>query len=240
LDWRQYESEVGEILKERVGGDAEVLTNTRIRGLDSGSQRQIDVLIKGCFAVLVDATLIADCKFFATKVDVTDVEQFMGLVHDVRADLGLLVTTEGYTRAAQEVARKARGIHVEVLSIEELLEWRIPLLDCEACAIARDPEKLPGMFWLDSSLDLGLERAHNGDEDGTVTVRAGACEVCGTWHVQCPGCDTIAMVNEWLVDQWVECEGGCGVEYNFSGWYDPRGEGGPEERLTVRLPERLA
>src|SRR4051812_23880825 len=118
--WKDYEREVGEVIVERVGGTASVETDVRLHGHRTGTQRQLDIAVRGTFAGLVDALLVADCKAFSRKVHVKDMEAFIGLVRDVGADLGLLITTEGYSRAAEELARRTSGIHVEVLSLAEL------------------------------------------------------------------------------------------------------------------------
>src|SRR4051812_4442190 len=120
MDWRRYERDVAAMLIERVGGNATVEFDARLPGVDSGAERQIDILLTGSFAGLVDAQLVVDCKFYGSKLDVNDVGTFIGLVRDVRADMGLLITTVGYSESAQQLARRTGGIHVEVISLDDL------------------------------------------------------------------------------------------------------------------------
>jgi hypothetical protein len=51
------------------------------------------------------------------------VGRFVGLVDDVGADIGLLVTTVGISPAAQQYAGNARGIRLDILSLEQLAAW---------------------------------------------------------------------------------------------------------------------
>ena len=78
--------------------------------------------------------MIVDCKRYGTRVDIKDVEALAGLVEDVGADMGLLVTTEGFTQGAKARAEAERGIRIEVVRIEDLPLWGPPLVNCEACA----------------------------------------------------------------------------------------------------------
>ena len=71
--------------------------------------------------------LIADAKLHSRKLDVKDVEAFMGMVDDVGADMGLLVAPIGFTEAAPRRAAAA-SMDVWIMTIEEALtcKW-LPL-----------------------------------------------------------------------------------------------------------------
>lgn len=90
--WRKYERQIHDRLVKMAGGEnAEVIFDGRLPGRLSGTERQVDVLVRGEFAGGVgEATMAVDCKCFSKKVDV---EAFVGLVDDVGTDLGLIVTT---------------------------------------------------------------------------------------------------------------------------------------------------
>ena len=76
----------------------------------SGAARQIDISIKkrvGQFDLLV----VIDCKDHSGPIDIKDVEAFIGLVQDVGAHKGALVSANGYSKAAKKRAAQA-GIEV--------------------------------------------------------------------------------------------------------------------------------
>ena len=67
--------------------------------------------------------LIADAKRRGRKIHVVDAEAFLGLVEDVGADLGLLVSPMGFTAAAARRVAQAQG-RVQILTIEDALTFR--------------------------------------------------------------------------------------------------------------------
>jgi Restriction endonuclease len=94
--------------------------------------------------------LIADAKRHSTKLDVKDVEAFMGMVDDVGAEMGLLVAPMGFTKA---VARRAAAAstHVWVMTIEQALT-------CEWLPLAR--EIYPYDWVFREELALAVRRLH--------------------------------------------------------------------------------
>ena len=124
--WRQYERYIYEKLKEWAGGQAEVEFDQELPGKFSGVVRQVDALITGRFAKDIerDVTAAVDCKRYSRNIDVTHVETFMGLVEDVQTDLGLLITSRGFSPAAKNRVQRGIKLHVVpqviVAKIDEL------------------------------------------------------------------------------------------------------------------------
>jgi Restriction endonuclease len=99
--WKLYETQIFDALR-RKARDAVVVPGARLPGLYSGVPRQVDVLVTGTFPGLDEPQhMVVECKAFSRRVDVKDVEMAFGLVQDVGAPFGLLVTTEGYSQAAK-------------------------------------------------------------------------------------------------------------------------------------------
>lgn len=110
-DWRQLEILVAQIQKELAPG-AIVEHNVRVKGFETGEMRQIDVLVKqkiGQYEMLI----AIDCKDYKSPADVKDVEQFRGLITDIRANKGALVCPRGFTRTAK---KRARGFNIDLYS----------------------------------------------------------------------------------------------------------------------------
>lgn len=123
---RDYEIAVADILSYLVGATAQVEHDVTLPGKRSGTQRQIDVLVRGRMFGLADAVMVVDCKRWRSKLDVADVGSFLDLLEDVGASSGLLVTTVGYSKAAVARAKEARGVSVEVMTLDELEAWDPP------------------------------------------------------------------------------------------------------------------
>jgi hypothetical protein len=122
-EYRDYENGVADVLAFLAGGSATVDRNVRLPTLSGGRRRQIDVLVRGQIFGMANATLVVDCKRRAAPIDVKDVDSFIGLVEDVGAEVGMMVTTAGSTEGARDRARAIRGLRLEVMSLEELMRW---------------------------------------------------------------------------------------------------------------------
>jgi hypothetical protein len=122
--FREYENGVADVLSFITEGQAVVTRNTHRVGRDSGVPRQIDVLVEGNALGLTTARVVVDAKRWNHAIDVGDMAAFIGLVEDVGADFGFIVTTEGATPAAHQLANSARGIRVRAVSVSELEQWR--------------------------------------------------------------------------------------------------------------------
>lgn len=118
----EYENGVADVLAF-LARDAAVVDRNRMLGTKSGHHRRIDVRVRGRIFGTGDATMVVDCKRYTSPIDVNTVGTFVGLVEDVGADIGLLVTTAGISDAARQYACNVRGIRLDILSLEELAAW---------------------------------------------------------------------------------------------------------------------
>lgn len=125
-EYREYENGVADVLAFLTVGEATIERDVHMPGRNSGIDRQIDIVARGRVFGISDATLVVDCKRWASVVDVADVGSFIDMVEDVGADFGLLMVASGASEAARTRAKRARGIRVEVLTIEELEAWQPP------------------------------------------------------------------------------------------------------------------
>jgi hypothetical protein len=123
-EFREYENGVADVLASVVGEGGVVRRNVMLPTRDGKRRRQIDVLVEGTILGLTGARLIVDCKRWKTRTDVGDVDKFIGMVEDVGAVLGILVSAVGATSGAAERAEGARGVRIKPLSITELNRWR--------------------------------------------------------------------------------------------------------------------
>lgn len=123
---REYEAGAADVLAHLLGDEVTITRNTYLQGQKSGQRRQIDVLVQGDLFSHRDATLVVDAKRRTRRIDITQLEQFLGLLDDVSADLGLMVASSGYTSGAHNRARQQREVRLEVLTIDELRRWNPP------------------------------------------------------------------------------------------------------------------
>ena len=118
MTWQEYEREICEELR-KLFPESNILTNQRMAGR-CGSMRQVDILVRERVAGR-EINIVVDGKYFSRKVDVKVVESFAGLVRDVRAHKGILVTNVGYTATALKRAQSEEAdIDLDVLTPAEL------------------------------------------------------------------------------------------------------------------------
>lgn len=122
MQWKDYEIKIFKELEHRYS-DCKIIHNAKIVGATSQTPRQIDILIEG---QVLDSPIriIVDAKQRTKPVDINDVESFISMMIDVKAHRGILISTNGYTKAAIQRAHneKNQDIELDVLSIKELKE----------------------------------------------------------------------------------------------------------------------
>ena len=100
MDWKDYEREIEDHFRAEYSS-ACITADAKLLGRLSGTVRQIDLLIEEQICDLAFRIAI-DAKHHRRKIDVKQVEEFIGLVRDVEVDMGILIAPEGFTEAAIE------------------------------------------------------------------------------------------------------------------------------------------
>jgi hypothetical protein len=103
--WKRFEELVGKVQRDFCD-EAKVTLNDKVEGKITGTQRQIDISIRqkvGQFDILI----AIDCKDLASPVDVKGVEEVIGLIQDVGAHKGVIVSANGFTSTALIRGEKA-------------------------------------------------------------------------------------------------------------------------------------
>lgn len=183
MDWRHYESEIFEKLRRQFPG-TELVRDARLEGRISGIQRQIDILVRG---QLLDSRpfAVVDCKYFAKRIDISVVESFLGLLADVRAHVGLMITNIGYSEAADRRARndQTREVNLHVVDWTDMQEklptYRVLYFGDLGVRLAIPPgwtldggqERIPGMAsWDLLPSDLSREAAYRLPRWGCISL----------------------------------------------------------------------
>lgn len=120
MEWKDYENEV---LTEcsRVFRNSNIQYNVHVKGHYSKRMRQIDVFVEDEKGVIY----VFDAKKYNTKIDVKDVESFIGMIKDVGADYGVIVSEKGFSKAAINRAHLGENnIEVDILSLNELKRFQ--------------------------------------------------------------------------------------------------------------------
>ncbi len=119
MDWKDYEREIVDHFRECYPA-ARITHDAKIMGRFSKVERQIDLLIEEQ-ASDFSFKIVVDAKFRGRKIDVNDVESFLGFINDVGAHTGMMIALEGYTPAALSRAYyDDLDIVLDVLNFEDL------------------------------------------------------------------------------------------------------------------------
>jgi hypothetical protein len=199
--WRRYERQIEAELR-KIAPKATITFDTKLPGRYSQTNRQVDVLVEGEFRGYGPTRMVVDCKFFRSNLSVTGADTFVGYMDDLHVELGLLVTTKGFSESAQRRLTAAKGLKWRIIPFEEIENWEPPLATCDICASVRGPEVPPGVIHF---------RPPAPEVEGAALVTGvGRCDRCAAVHVECT-CGAVTGFHEAEADTWRECDGGCGV-----------------------------
>jgi hypothetical protein len=182
LQWRVYEQEILRI-HEAMDPSAEVTHDAHLTGRLSGTDRQVDVLIRGTISGQ-ELQIAIECKRYARKLGIGAIDEFAGKLLDLGVERGVLFTTTGFTEPA--TLRASGAIQPRVL---------LNVLDLSPPHVAIDVEDLVKPFT--GFGDCPNENCYTGDIDWSdfvaegLTLSAGICNTCGTWGVKCSECDEV-------------------------------------------------
>ncbi|WP_338376487.1 restriction endonuclease [uncultured Flavobacterium sp.] len=117
--WKEYEIKLFDLLKQTYP-ECEIEFDDSVFGIYSKVERQIDFAVRGNLAGKRILGIV-DCKYYNKKIHVKTVESFIGMMQDVNANFGLIITNQGYSQAAKNRV-KYSNLKLDVLKFNELNE----------------------------------------------------------------------------------------------------------------------
>ncbi|MEU8782641.1 restriction endonuclease [Streptomyces sp. NPDC048637] len=118
VNWRAFEELVAKHVAD-LDPKARVTHDARLKGRLSGIDRQVDVLARGSLAGSM-ITIAFECKRYKRSVGIATVEEFIGKLHDLAVDRGVLCVFGDVTEPA--FWRLAHANHPQI----DLYVWRRP------------------------------------------------------------------------------------------------------------------
>lgn len=103
--WKKFECLVAKVQQD-LSPQAIVTANDKIEGKITGTKRQIDVSVRqrvGQYEILI----AIECKDLSVPIDVKGVEEAIGLIQDIGANKGVIVSASGFTAAAKKRGENA-------------------------------------------------------------------------------------------------------------------------------------
>lgn len=223
------------MIADQLSTDYCVTPNAHLTGLISGRSRQIDVLIDSRHRSDVGRRIIVDAKKRTRKVDISDVEAFLGMMSDVSASHGYLVSPAGYTKAAERRAQES--ISLRILPLDRLegfdpSTWPICMnTRCDQGRVFWDgyPEMTTELIALGTNESKSLSFIHY----------VGKCDRCGRFHVKCVTCgDMLSPHEDDPDDEGHQCR--CRMPWFWLASIEPDDDGHKAAELhSVRFPNTV-
>lgn len=101
---RVYELVVKQVV-ERLEPGATVHHDAKVRVVGDERVRQVDVYVEGRIAGF-PFTVVIDSKYYGKPLDVKDVDEFLGMLDDIKPNMGVLVSLKGFGSGAKKRAAK--------------------------------------------------------------------------------------------------------------------------------------
>lgn len=189
--WKVYERIVALQATDKYDNPTlTVVPNAKITGLISGRKRQIDILIDYRFEHDLSRRMIIDAKERKRPIDIKEVESFEGLMKDVGAQKGVLVCSNGYTKAAKNRAQKHIGI--EIIPANDIDTFNFNTWDNCLHANCKNGLVLWDRYFAVSKQD-----------SPAYIIATGKCDECHKFHIWCQSCGNkkvLGTEDEWQCD----------------------------------------
>ncbi len=208
--------------------DLTVVPNASLLGCISGRLRQVDVLIDARVAEDVSRRTIVDAKLRRRRIDVKDIESFEGMMKDCRAQRGVLVCSNGYTKAAKRRAQKSISITLlpeDEIEDANLSQWERCLGQCVS---AGKTDRTHGWVLYDQVFS-----AESGNRPASL-ISVGKCDGCRDFHVWCWDC------GQMLALEGNEAEAKCACDRFWLTAVEDEGEDEYGNQLTSVLLLKIA
>ncbi|MCI5044978.1 MAG: restriction endonuclease [Aquisalinus sp.] len=129
-DFEEFEKLVADI-QSQLSPDSKVEHNAKIPGIDSKVKRQVDIHVSGSVGQY-QMDIAIECKDYKRKVDVKRVEEFSGLLHDIRFHKGVLVSASGFSNAAMQ---RAESLGIDLYRAVDTRDhkWRVKVTVPAVC-----------------------------------------------------------------------------------------------------------
>lgn len=192
--WKAYELDVQAHLKT-VDRLAKIEHNVKREGQASKALRQIDVLAERTVVGSV-LRIVVECKAYKNPLDVGKIDEFVGKLLDVRANLGLLYAVNGVTPAARRRAENSQSPQVTIRDLSQLprddagektpshilsvsVEDDWPIKAAEALGYETCPSE---------TCRTGAVALREWEPEG---IECGTCDSCGLVVMKCEECDCL-------------------------------------------------
>ncbi|AYB34749.1 restriction endonuclease [Chryseolinea soli] len=121
---REFEQLIESIYRE-IDPDSKVTRNDKILGHQSKTHREIDLSIRSKIG-LHEILIVVQAKDTKKPIDVNVVYEFVGVINDIKANKGVLISSKGFSKSAKSVCENY-GIDMFTAHDFENPKWTLDL-----------------------------------------------------------------------------------------------------------------
>ena len=175
MTWREYETYIARHF-QRAFPNSTIRHDVKRLGVVSKTNRQIDILIEDRVAG-IEISIVVDCKYFSKKIDIRVIDAFIGFLADVQASKGVLITNEGYSKAAYNRATyDTRDVEIRIIDFGDLDKFQsfiaIPYMGKHSALVSAPPgwvvDSVPKGTYLCSFYPAGLSQDEAFQDEGFI------------------------------------------------------------------------
>lgn len=204
------------------------------RNGQSGTERQIDVLLESQSQGI---NKIIDCKCYKTRIDIKHVETIIGMLDDLRANAGVIVSPKGFSAAAYKRAADYGRLQLKIIDLKDLFPHRFQnnnsiIHNCPGCRASffqqtiSNPVNLTGydiVYW----------------EDNIRKIHVGFCSECLNQIFYCTECQSYICLSIHDIYKNIMKTCKCGIKYALFSYIDLYGNGQTIYRYFDKNDEEL-
>lgn len=225
--WRTYEWLVYNYylnINREYSNDWKVTFNNIMIG-NSGRRRQIDILISSQSQNMIK---VIDCKFYNKRVDIKYVESIIGMLDDLNAHAGVIVSPKGFSKSAYKRANCHGRLELIELDIHDLFPYRfsnneINFVPCPNC----DGTIINNIFSQNKTHSIvnmtGYDIVYINDINDFVKVNIGFCTVCLSQIFYCTQCNSYITISIDDVKKNIVKRCKCNIGYSFYSYINEYG-----------------
>lgn len=207
---------------QKYNNDWNVTYDTSLYGY-SGRSRQIDILIESKSQNMMK---VIDCKCYKRVIDIKHVETIIGMLDDLRANAGVIVSPKGFSASAYKRAADYGRLELVTMDLHDLFPFRF-------YNNKRIDMPCPGCYGKKSIFSQNICQAsvnmteydivYREDNYSFLKVNVGFCNECMSQIFHCAECETDIFISVDDIRKGIIKRCKCGIGYSLYLYEDTYG-----------------
>lgn len=189
----------------------------------SDANRQIDILIESQSQNMIK---VIDCKYHKAIIDIKEVDSIIGMLEDVRANAGVIVSPIGFTPAADKRAKDYGRLELIIINLHDLFPYRFDnnIRIDRPCPSCYGKKNIFSQTINHTTVNMtGYDIVYREDKMNFSKVNVGFCHECMCQVFYCTECNAYIYISIEDIGKGIVKKCKCGVGYLFYCYVDAYG-----------------